>query len=83
MPDDQNHTTVTDRDRELAAYWTERGDLRAWLANIIHHARADERERSAQIAERPIKVRGGAEWALDEGHNQACRRIAAAIREGT
>lgn len=39
----------TDRDRELAAYWTERRDLQAWLANIIRHTRAEERIRCADL----------------------------------
>ena len=44
-------TEVTDRDRELAAYWTERGDLRSWIAVIIAATRRAERYRCAEIAE--------------------------------
>ncbi len=40
----------SDRDRELAAYWTERADLRAWLAGIIAATRCAEREACANRA---------------------------------
>lgn len=51
MPEDKIQMTgPTDRDRELAAYWTERGDLRAWIAGIIAAVRRDEREECAQRA---------------------------------
>ena len=47
----ENQRTVpTSRDRELAAYWTERGDLRAWIAGIIAATRRAEREECAQRA---------------------------------
>lgn len=39
-----------------------------------------ETERCAKIAEARVKLRGGAEWALDAEHNGTCRDIAAAIR---
>lgn len=45
-----NTTAPTDRDRELAAYWTERGDLRVWIAGIIAATRRAERESCAERA---------------------------------
>jgi len=48
---------------------------------IIATARSDERERCARIAESLIVLRGGARWALDEEHNQACEALAAALRK--
>jgi hypothetical protein len=49
MSNDQT-TDPTDRDRKLAAYWTERGDLRAWIAGIIAATRRAEREECLQRA---------------------------------
>ena len=46
----EERTDPTDRDRELAAYWTERGDLRAWIAGIISATRRAERKECVQRA---------------------------------
>jgi hypothetical protein len=62
-------TEPTDRDRELAAYWTERGDLRTWLASIIAHTRAESEAKARREASEECspKARPLDEWHEDFG----------------
>jgi hypothetical protein len=53
-------TEPTERDRELAAYWTERGDFRAWLARIIAQAREEGRQ------EAMLELRLSGWWAAHD-----------------
>lgn len=64
----------TDRDRELAAYWTDHVDLRAWIADIIAVTRRAERFDCAKIADRI------ADLDKQESASDSARRVARAIR---
>lgn len=64
----------TDRDRDLATYWTDHVVLRVWIADIIAATRRAERFDCAKIAD------GIAELDKQESASDSARRVALAIR---